>query len=77
MSLKNTFDKNRTLKGKSYECNQIPYHTDPHRRILTVLTVKICQNSFAVIAFAIKFFAIPNTGSPLAFRAIISPPVVL
>jgi hypothetical protein len=34
-------------------------------------------NSFAVIAFAIKFFAILNTGSPLAFRAIISPPVVL
>jgi hypothetical protein len=34
-------------------------------------------NSFAIIAFAIQFFAIPNTGSQLAFRAIISPPVVL
>jgi hypothetical protein len=34
-------------------------------------------NSLAVTAFAIKFFAISNTVSPLAFRAIISPPGVL
>jgi hypothetical protein len=34
-------------------------------------------NSFAVTAFVIKFFAISNTDSPFAFRAIISPPVAL